>query len=301
MLRQHLIPACAGFGNQFFKHQNLMNMKTDHILKADLLDIIFDNRNKNYGAYALRKFYNERLYKALGITFVFIALISLFVLLQKSEKNLLQPDIITRIVHVLPDVAKPTEKIKPPEPPAKPIPTAVRPPLNTQLFVSTVDIVDDNADATKLATNLDNVIISNQTSDQGSNGKQIINADPGPVTKTGTGTEPVKAIDKTKPLTTVEVMPAYPGGEAALIKFLQRNLQNPTDLDEGQIISVKIRFIVGYDGILKGFETVEDGGAAFNNEVIRVLKKMPAWIPGKTAGENVSVYYTIPVKFIQQD
>ena len=56
--------------------------------------------------------------------------------------------------------------------------------------------------------------------------------------------------------------------------------------------------MVGYDGVLKGFETVEDGGKAFNQEVIRVLKKMPTWIPGKTSGENVSVYYTIPVKFV---
>ena len=43
---------------------------------------------------------------------------------------------------------------------------------------------------------------------------------------------------------------------------------------------------------------MEDGGEAFNNEVIRVLKKMPKWIPGKTHGENVSVFYTIPVKFV---
>ena len=45
-------------------------------------------------------------------------------------------------------------------------------------------------------------------------------------------------------------------------------------------------------------EVLEDGGKAFNNEVIRVLKKMPVWVPGKNAGEHVSVYYTIPVKFM---
>ena len=55
------------------------------------------------------------------------------------------------------------------------------------------------------------------------------------------------------------------------------------------------------DGKLKGFEVIEDGGAVFNKEVIRVLKKMPQWIPGKAEGENVSVYYTIPVKFVSQD
>jgi periplasmic protein TonB len=83
----------------------------------------------------------------------------------------------------------------------------------------------------------------------------------------------------------------------ALRNFLQKNLQNPEDIEEGGMVSVKIKFVVGYDGTLKSFETVEDGGAAFNNEVIRVLKKMKPWNPGKTRGENVSVYYTIPVKF----
>ena len=60
-------------------------------------------------------------------------------------------------------------------------------------------------------------------------------------------------------------------------------------------------FIVGYDGQLRGFEVTEDGGRLFNNEVIRVLKKMPAWNPGKNAGEDVSVYYSLPVKFMNQD
>ena len=55
---------------------------------------------------------------------------------------------------------------------------------------------------------------------------------------------------------------------------------------------------MGYDGKLKSFTTVQDGGEEFNKEVIRVLKKMPEWEPGKTKGQNVSVYYVIPVKFV---
>jgi protein TonB len=69
-------------------------------------------------------------------------------------------------------------------------------------------------------------------------------------------------------------------------------------LEDGELISVKVKVIVGYDGKLKNFELVQDGGTEFNNEVIRVLKKMPAWKPGKSKDQNVSVYYTIPVKFV---
>ena len=68
-------------------------------------------------------------------------------------------------------------------------------------------------------------------------------------------------------------------------------------MEAGQVISVKIKFVVGFEGKLKSFEIIEDGGMIFNKEVIRVLKKMPDWIPGKSNGEAVSVYYTIPVKF----
>jgi protein TonB len=69
-------------------------------------------------------------------------------------------------------------------------------------------------------------------------------------------------------------------------------------MEEGEVVSVKMKFVVGYDGKLKGFETIQDGGEDFNKEVLRVLKKMPEWEPGKSNGQNVSVYYTIPVKFV---
>lgn len=279
-------------------------MKIDQILKADILDIIFDNRNKHYGAYTLRKFYQERLYKALAITFVFIALLSLFFSLQHGDKTLVKPEIETVLGSLLPDADPVKERIEPPVAPEKPKQPADAVPIKSQLHTSTIQIVSDPSLATRLAANLDSVAISNVTNDPvGTGGKQIVNAIPGTGTRptVGSSTETPKTIDKTKPVFNAEVMPAYPGGEAALIKFLQKNLQNPESLEEGEMVSVKIRFIVGYDGILKGFETVQDGGAAFNNEVIRVLKKMPSWIPGKTAGENVSVYYTIPVKFVPQD
>ena len=269
-------------------------MKTASILKADLLDIIFDNRNKDYGAYPLRKYYHERLYKALGITFLFISALSLYIFLYK-------PNIVITIPYVIGETEftnpPSKEKLKQPiaEKPKQPI---VQKGLRTQMFTSVIKLVDSTDVSTKLS-NLDSAVISNANNDEPGKGKQIIKA---PVTETTTGNtnEPVKNIDKNKPLASAQIMPSYPGGTEALIKFLKKNLASPEDLGAEETVSVKIMFIVGYDGVLKGFETVEDGGKVFNNEVVRVLKKMPAWIPGKTAGENVSVYYTIPVKFIPE-
>jgi protein TonB len=86
-----------------------------------------------------------------------------------------------------------------------------------------------------------------------------------------------------------------------LRQFLERNLQTPGGMESGETVTVKMKFVVGYDGVLRGFETIQDGGAAFNNEVVRVLKKMPDWVPGRSNGRNVSVYYVLPVTFTAGD
>lgn len=272
-------------------------MKSEQILKADILDIIFDNRNKSYGAYALRKYYPERIYKALGILFFFVAAFSVYFLLKKPAPVVKQDDIVIKMYSIPPATDKPKQKPPTPRPPVK----SIQPPAASQLHVSTIRIVDSTEMATKLAKNLDSVAISDVTTDIPGNTKQIIKGPEGPLVPAGAGSSAAPTVDRITPVYTAEVMPSYPGGTEALIKFLQKNLHNPRDLEEGETVSVKILFVVGIDGSLKGFQTIEDGGAAFNNEVIRVLKKMPVWIPGKSAGENVSVYYTIPVKFVPQE
>jgi protein TonB len=113
--------------------------------------------------------------------------------------------------------------------------------------------------------------------------------------------EPVKIpaplIDKNIPVNSPEVLPQFPGGINELINFLKRNLHSPKYLEDGEEITVKVRFVVNFDGNLVNFAVVETGGEPFDNEVIRVLKKMPKWIFGKSNGENISAYFIVPVKF----
>jgi periplasmic protein TonB len=273
-------------------------MKTDAILKADVLDIIFENRNKSYGAYALRKFYNNRLYKALGAMFGFVLLLSSFTLF-KGKSNFTGSVIIDSgfvVMQVPLDNKKPEPpKIKTPPvvaTPQKPVATDdFRKIVLTKAPVSTVintlrDVAVIGDRDIKIPDGVGTPIPIQMHVSGGGGGKDTVAV-----------AVLVKPIDKITPTDFAEVMPTYPGGMEELRKFLQKNLQNPEDIEEGGMVSVKIKFVVGYDGTLKSFETVEDGGKAFNNEVIRVLKKMKPWNPGKTRGENVSVYYTIPVKF----
>ena len=263
-------------------------MKTDEILKANVLDIIFEHRNKNYGAYPLRKFYNNRLYKAMAAVFGLACLMALFSFFYKEESNSspFSFDDTTHMRSVLHE-----------ELPAKPVvPVAHQPAAATQPSLAHVVIAPPD----RVTTNIPAIT--------GPSGPATtVNIVPGGIGDPGvpsvtTVPDPpaapvAPAVDVNTPIFAPEIMPQFPGGASALHKFLEKYLVNPQDLNSGESISVKIRFVVGFDGSVKSFEIVQDGGAAFNNEVIRVLKKMPQWIPGKTRGQNVSVYYVIPVTF----
>lgn len=242
----------------------------------------------------LRKHYQSRLVKALLFTFLMVVVLLLVAKLFKEEKakefRIAEPG----YVKLLPGVI--AELPKTPRPPVPPKQASKR--MSAEQWVSTVEITPDESPVTKLSNNLDSAGIGSTAREAPYPGGPLI---AGPETgEEITGKNPVPAtvmVDKETPRHTADVMPAFPGGMAALRKFLERNLENPQDIEPGTVVSVKIRFVVGYDGKLKGFQTIEDGGEPFNNEVLRVLKIMPEWIPGKSNGEKVSVYYTIPVKF----
>jgi protein TonB len=268
-----------------------IQMKTELIMKSDVLDIIFENRNKAYGAYTLRKFYDNRMMKSVAAMLVVVVLLSAFTLIPKKENpDKLDYNVIeNKLATLKPDV-KPVEPVKQTPPKTQ---------MPTQKFPSVIKIVPSNEAVDTLTEDLDKKMIGSTTSNLPGDGPLVVGTPEPGDGGNGKNSEPVKAVvDITVPTENPEIMPSFPGGIEGLKKFLQRNLNNPKEMEEGEMVSVKTRFIVGYDGKLKGFEIIQDGGEEFNKEVIRVLKKMPEWIPGKSNGQNVSVYYTIPVKFV---
>lgn len=266
-------------------------MKTELIMKSDVLDIIFENRNKAYGAYTLRKFYDNRLLKSIAVMMGVVVVLSAFTFIpKKGPSDKLAYDVIDNELATIKPEVKPVEPVKPEPPKVEQAPT--------QKFINVIKIVPNDVVADSLPDDLDKKMIGSVTNNLPGDGPLVVQpSNPG-----GTGTvdpEPVKAVvDITMPMDHPDVMPSFPGGMEGLKKFLQRNLNNPKEMEEGEMVSVKTKFVVGYDGKLKSFEIIQDGGEEFNKEVIRVLKKMPEWVPGKSNGQNVSVYYTIPVKFV---
>jgi protein TonB len=117
--------------------------------------------------------------------------------------------------------------------------------------------------------------------------------------ETGNGNGNNTGPSQTQPdFTANERAPEFPGGPDALKRFLAKNLTTPSDLEDGEKKTVHIRFKVDKDGSVNTFEIITSGGNEFDNEVVRVCKKMPRWLPAHQNGINVPVSYLLPVTFI---
>ena len=100
----------------------------------------------------------------------------------------------------------------------------------------------------------------------------------------------------------VEVMPSFPGGEAALFKWLSENINYPTIAAEQGIQGrVHLRFVVRPDGSVDQVEVQKGFDPSCDKEAVRVVKKMPKWNPGKQNGNAVNVYFQLPVLFKLQN
>jgi protein TonB len=168
--------------------------------------------------------------------------------------------------------------------------------------VNVKDVTDEPSAKTNQSKVSNDVISVNDVpADQA---KQISVTQRGKVVWTGVSGDETAQNTKTgsanegKPLTMAEEMPQFPGGEAALIIFIKENLRYPSvsaqNGIEGRCI---IRFVVDKDGNVTNVESIRGLDEACDAEAIRVVKGMPKWKPGRQKGENVPVYYTIPIVF----
>jgi protein TonB len=266
------------------------------ILQADPLDLLFENRNKSYGAYPLRKYYPQRLMISMGIILSLVVLISFTYLYPDSTTSLMQshpkvPDIIIDDVNL-------KQVVKPPVPPARPFiprPPAIIP-LTKPLIVADRNVQEPMPTIEKIETS---AIGLKTTVGSPDNGEPRVNGNTiGTTTKQNA--EPVE--NKNEVLDIAEIMPEFPGGTEALKRFLTRNLHMPeNNLEEGAQVKVIARFVVGADGRVRDIDITLPADAEFNAEVKRVIAKMPDWKPGSQNHRSVAVYFNLPVNFIRPE
>jgi protein TonB len=101
-----------------------------------------------------------------------------------------------------------------------------------------------------------------------------------------------------KVYTVIEQMPQFPGGEAELLNYINKNIKYPVIAQENGVQGkVILRFVVSKSGTVDKVEVIRSLDPACDKEAVRVVKTLPRFIPGKQNGVNVSVWYTLPVTY----
>ncbi len=270
-------------------------MEANKILQADILDIIFEGKNKDYGAYELRKTYSKRLTKALIITgslLLLVFLASLTAKLINSNKK----EAIEVVDTQMAEIKK--EEAAPPPPPPPPVPPP--PPEIKQVQFTPPKVVKDEEvkPDEKIEEIVEEAAISTKTVES-ENTVQIVQA---PVEDKGSQVvEAPKADDENKVFNKVEVEAAFPGGDAAWARYLKNNLDANTPIDNGApegTYQVIVRFIVSKDGSISDVVAETKHGFGMESEAVKIIKKGPNWKAALQNGRNVNAYRRQPITFV---
>ena len=275
-------------------------MEANKILGSDILDIIFEGKNKSYGAYQLRKNYNKTLTKALIITGSILLLVFLASILgnyinDRADKKTF--DVVdTQMAEIKKDEP-------PPPPPPPPPPTPPPPPEVNQVKFTPPKIVKDEEvkPEEKIEEIKEDAQISTKTVES-ENKVQIVQA---PVEDKGTVVaEAPKEDDEGKVFNKVEIEAEFPGGTGAWTKYLKNNLDANTPVDNGAsegTYQVIVRFIVSKDGSISDVVAETKHGFGMEAEAIKIIKKGPRWTPAQQNGRMVNAYRRQPITFVVQE
>lgn len=263
-------------------------MKLD-LLKKQWLEIVFEGRNKLYGAYELRSSNGKTTMRAFiigGVIFTFLVSIPVLanLLPESSDEVVLDQKITT--VKLPPKEEKPKENLPPPPPPP--------PKVDQVKFVKPVVAKADEVveEPPKIKEIVDKKI-----------GAETIKGDPdAPLTVEPVGNGPSNVVEEDNSIHNmagIEVKPDFPGGLEKFYKYVGNNYKVPEE--DGLKGKVFVTFVVEKDGSLTDVKVIRDIGYGTGAEAIRVLKKSPRWNPGEQNGKKVRVLYSLPITIQSAD
>lgn len=244
-------------------------------------ELLFENRNKEYGAFAIRNSYHETITKSLAIT---ITAVSLFVFTTFYLSNTKSNIKIDTDAFFVPDYKIIEIKIEEPLPEPKiKSDKAMKDPLPPKTDDLNLKVTNDKLD--KFVKPVDLMNVGSKQNDKGSD-------------STAAYTPPVSTdppVDPNKIEYIVGEMPEFNGD---LYKFIQQNLKYPQmAVENGTQGTVGLAFVIEKDGSIGDVKVLGRVGDGCTEEAIRVVKMMPKWKPGKNHGELVRVSYNLPIKF----
>lgn len=269
-------------------------MEANKILTADILDIVFEGRNKEYGAYELRKGYRRRLIISmisLGALFLLLGLGYLLANKLSSDDN--AKAVVVQEVQ-LEEIKQEKEEPPPPPPPKPPEPPKVEMAKFTPpKIVKDEEVKEDEKppEQEKLEDTKIGVINQEGIKDEG-----IV----APPVDNGNGVVESPKRDETdydQTFTKVEIESSYPGGQAAWMRFLIKTLRYPQEAQDQEIQgTVVVQFIVDKAGNVSDVEAVS-GPNELRAEAIRVIKSSGKWTPAVQNGRQVKSYKKQPISF----
>ena len=263
-------------------------MKLD-IFKSSWLDLVFDGKNKAYGAYQLRKDSPKYATRAFIVgTIVFSLLVSAPLIASMMPESSKGPETIDEQV-VLVDLP---EKVEEPELPKDAPPPPPPPPRVDQVkFVKPV--VAKKEEVTEEPPKVEDLVDKKI-------GKEDIKGDPNAklTVDEPVGTGPVDAPiveddAKVYNMAGIQVKPSFPGGMEKFYQFIGKNYKTPEE--DGLKGRVIVSFTVEKDGSLTDIKVLRDIGYGTGEEAVRVLKKSPKWAPGEQNGKKVRCTYQLPI------
>ena len=271
-------------------------MEANKILSADVLDLIFEGKNKDYGAYDLRKTYNRRITRALIIT-ASVALLALGGSVLASafkDKN----DNKVKLDAMTIQEVKQEEKKEPPPPPPPPPPKQEPPKVEMKQFTPPVIKKDEEVEkppppqeelkeAKIDVVNQEGIKDDNiATPVQIDEGKQIV--------------EEKKEEDENKIFDKVEIEASFPGGDAKWRQYLERNANGQVATDNGApegTYTTVVQFVVDKEGNISDVKALTNHGYGMEEEAMRAIKKGPKWNPAVQNGRQVKAYRKQPITF----
>ena len=258
-------------------------MKLD-IFTNQWLDIVFEGKNKAYGAYDLRKKNTKTTVKALiiGAVVFSVAVAAPLIMSLLPDSSSDDESLDTKIVTMkLPPKKEEPKKDLPPPPPPPPKVDQVK-------FVKPVVAkAEEVTEEPPKITEIKDKKLGNET----------IKGDPdAELTVEPVGNGPAAVVEEDNSIYNtagIEVKPDFPGGMEKFYKFVGNNYQTPEE--DGLKGKVYVTFVVEKDGSLTDIKVIRDIGYGTGKEAIRVLNKCPKWTPGEQNGKKVRVLYSLPI------
>ena len=268
-------------------------MSKSNIYETNWTDLVFENKNKEYGAYQLRQENSKTTVTALFMGLLLLAslgtasmLISKLGTQGPVETDLIPegPVVVTQYDNT-PVVPKTPETIAPPQQSAPAAPATDLSQLSNPVIVTSDQAVDNIAPNTQNSAVVDNASTGTGT---------IVNTLPA-TGGDGSGTEIAPATNDPVNSAVLDKMPEFPGGMAKFYSYVGNNFQRP-ELDVEKTLKVYVSFVIERDGSITDITVVKDPGYGLGKEAIRVLKSIKAkWTPGILNGKTVRTAYNLPI------